>query len=141
MPIIQFDLVYSHKSKAGRYRAKLLYHPAIIFSMKLLLSCYFSKQNYKLPVTAATARNTCSTLSRIFSAATSFFIASSKVVTPRTIGKNASIPVALHALASFVTLPAKARTRTPCFFASFATPTRCFAHRGLEVQFSLTRNR
>ena len=53
-------------------------------------------------------------------------MASSKVVISRTIGKNASIPASLQAVASFVTEPANAMTFAPYFFASQATPTGAF---------------
>ena len=49
-------------------------------------------------------RKTCSTVIRILFFAFSVFIASSIVVTPLTIGKNASIPTLLHAAASGVSL-------------------------------------
>ena len=53
-------------------------------------------------------------------------IASASVQTPRKIGKNASIPSLLQAVASFVTLPANAITFALYFFASLATPTGAF---------------
>ena len=53
-------------------------------------------------------------------------MASSNVVIPRTIGKNASIPAALHAVAPGVTLPANAIVLAPYFFARRATPTGAF---------------
>lgn len=56
------------------------------------------------------SRNTCSTASSIFFPAFSGTIASSRVVTPRTMGKNASIPSSLHFPASSVTPPANAMT-------------------------------
>src|SRR5699024_5525664 len=71
-------------------------------------------------------RNTCSAVSDRFCPAVSGSIASSKVEVPLTTGKNASIPFSLHFTASLVTLPEKATTVFPYFFARLATPTGAF---------------
>ena len=71
-------------------------------------------------------RNTCSAVSAKFAPAFSVFIASSRVTTPLSIGKNASIPSRLQATASFATQPEKPITGFPYFFAVFATPMGAF---------------
>lgn len=65
-------------------------------------------------------------------------MASSNVHTPRTIGKNASMPLSLHAAASFVTEPANAITLQPYFLAALATPHGRFSHCSLKIQPSLS---
>ena len=70
--------------------------------------------------------NTCSTVSAILALALSECIASSRVTTSLKIGKKASIPAALQAVASFDTQPEKAKTFFPYFFAKEATPDGAF---------------
>lgn len=68
----------------------------VISSKRIILTpflrvkkCIFTQISILFP---HSSRNTCSAVAAIFSIAFSFFIASSNVVTPLTIGKNASIP-------------------------------------------------
>ena len=92
----------------------------------LRCSPYYSRYSCKSIENLEITRKTCSTVFFMFLLAVSGSMASSKVATWRKIGKKASIPAALQASASSVTLPANARTGFPYFYASFATPIGAF---------------